>query len=69
MKAAIKYNEILRVFIKFSLVFKNVYGLRMLRVPGNAVRGKPVSSSLIIVKFFIIYMPVEMTENLAYYSF
>ena len=41
----------------------------MLRVPGNAVRGKPVSSSLIIVKFYTIYTPVEMSENLAYYGF
>ena len=32
MKAAIKYYEIWRVFSKFSLVFKNVYGIKKIPV-------------------------------------
>jgi len=32
MKAANKYNEIWRVFSKFSLVFKNLYGIKKIPV-------------------------------------
>ncbi len=32
MKAANKYNEIWRVFRKFSLVFKNLYGIKKIPV-------------------------------------
>jgi hypothetical protein len=69
MKPAIKYNEIWRLFSKFFLVFKSVYGrkkknfLRVLRLPGNADRDKPVLSSLIIVKFYTIYRSIESLEK------
>ena len=32
MKAAIKFYEIWRVFSKFSLVFKNLYGIKKIPV-------------------------------------
>jgi hypothetical protein len=34
MKAAIKYKEIWRLFRKFSLVFKNAYGIKKIPVKG-----------------------------------
>jgi hypothetical protein len=41
----------------------------VLRVPGKAVRGKPVCPLSKIVKFYTIYTPGESPGNLAYNGF
>ena len=75
IKAAIKYKEIWRVFSKFSLVFKNVYGIKKIPVKGcsrcpTKVPGRnPFCPRKKIQKSQTISTVSESPWNLAYNGF